>query len=131
LGQAIIKAIRAAKGGETLMEKNFMDNEWIFKAYDQWVNSPTPFENNYLNRERFYSFMISCVKYVKEIKFVTKQEAWKSINMDILKEHLCTDLRRRENSGEISGWEDRVYETLIRFEKLLEYEKVRYSHGLK
>jgi hypothetical protein len=113
------------------MKKNFMDNEWISKAYDRWVNSPTPFEDNYLNREKFYSFVIACVKYVKEIKFVTKQKAWKSIDMNILKAHLFADLRRRENAGEISDWEDRVYETLIRFEKLLEYEEIRYSHGLK
>ena len=105
-----------------------MDNEYVYKAYDRWINSPTPFENHYLDRERFYSFVIACVKYVKrEILFVTKQEAWKSINMDILKEHLCTDLRKREIAGGIVGWEDRVYETLIRFETLLEYEKVRYG----
>ena len=105
-----------------------MDAKGVYEAYDRWINSPTPFENHYLDRERFYSFVIACVKYVKtEIRFVTKQEAWKSIDMDILKEHLYADLSKKN----ITGWEDRVYETLIRFETLLEYEKIRYSHGLR
>ena len=115
-----------------MKNKNFMNDGYVYQEYDQWINSPTPFENHFLDRERFYSFVIACVKYVKyQNPFVTKQEAWKSINMDILKEYLCADLSRRENAGEIAGWEDRVYETLIRFETLLEYEKVRYSHRLR
>ena len=115
-----------------MIKKIFIEDKAVYQAYDRWINSPTPFEKHFLDRERFYSFVIACVKYVKyQNPFVTKQEAWKSINMDILKEQLCADLRRRENAGEIAGWEDRVYETLIRFETLLEYEKVRYSHGLR
>ena len=96
----------------------------VYKAYGQWINSPTPFENHYLDKARFYSFVAACVKYVKtEVRFVTKEEAWKSINMDILKEHLIADLSKTK----IAGWEDRVHETLIRFETFLEYEKIRYS----
>jgi hypothetical protein len=115
-----------------MIKRNFMEDKAVYEAYDQWINSPILFTGNYFDRERFYSFVISCVRYVKyQNLFITKQEAWKSINMDILKEHLCADLKRRENSGEISGWEDRFYETLVRFETLLEYEKVRYSYGLK
>lgn len=114
-----------------MQNKNFMDAKGVYEEYDRWINSPTPFENNFFDRERFYSFVIMCVKYVKKVRFVTKQEAWKSIDMDILKEHLCADLSKREIAREIAGWEDRVYETLARFETLLEYEKVRYSHGLR
>ncbi len=110
-----------------MQNKNFMDAKGVYEAYDRWINGPTPFENQYFVRERFYSFVIMCVKYVKEVRFVTKQEAWKSIDMDILKEHLYADLSKTN----ITGWEDRIYETLIRFETLLEYEKTRYSHGLK
>lgn len=110
-----------------MKKKNFMDYKGVYAEYDRWVNGPTPFANNYFARERFYSFVIMCVKFVKGIRFVTKQEAWKSINMDILKEHLYADLSKTN----ISGWEDRVHEALIRFETFLEYEKIRYSQGLR
>jgi hypothetical protein len=120
------------EGRRNPMKKNFMDNELVFMAYDRWVNSPTPFENNYFNRERFYSFVIACVKYVKyQNPFVTKQEAWKSIDMNILKKHLNIDLKKREIQKEITGWQNWVYDTLVRFETLFEYEKIRYLHGLR
>ena len=107
-----------------MQNKNFMDAKGVYEAYDRWINGPTPFENQYFVRERFYSFVIMCVKYVKGVRFVTKQEAWKSIDMDILKEHLYADLAelRKQN---YAAYEERLYEILIKFEMLLEYEKIK------
>ena len=113
-----------------MQNKNFMDAKGVYEAYDRWINGPTPFENQYFVRERFYSFVIMCVKYVKEVRFVTKQEAWKSINMDILKERLENDLAELR-AHNYAAYEERLHEILVKFETLIEYEKVRYSHGLR
>ena len=114
-----------------IKRKNVFDDEWVCTTYDRWINGPTPFAKHYLNRERFYSFVIACVKFVKyKHPFVTKGEAWKSINMDTLREHLETDLAKlRDENYDL--YEERLHEILIKFETLIEYEKIRYSHGLK
>jgi hypothetical protein len=107
--------------------KNFMENKGVSQTYDKWINSPQMFTQNYFEKLLFYSFVIACVKYVKGIPFITKKEAWRRIDMDILKDRLCADLSKMN----IYTWESRVSEILIRFETLIEYEKTRYSQGLK
>jgi hypothetical protein len=99
--------------------KSFLDDEWVFKQYQFWIHSPTVGEH-WADKQRLYHFVISCVNYVKDIKFVKKEEAWKRINLDILKEHLMKDIA--------SIWGDTesiVPKMLVQFEELLEYEKER------
>ena len=107
-----------------MKKKNFMEDAAVYQTYDRWINSPSAFSAHFLDRERFYRFVKSCVGYVKSIKFVKREEAWKSIDMDILKEHLCADLAelRKQN---YAAYEERLYEILIKFEMLLEYEKIK------
>ena len=113
-----------------IKRNNVFDDEFVCKEYDRWINSPTLFEH-YSDRERFYSFVIACIKYVKyKNLFITKQEAWKSINMDTLKERLENDLADLRESN-YSAYEAKLHEILVNFESLIEYEKVRYSHGLR
>ena len=93
-----------------------------------WQQYPELPGANYFYRERFYDFVIACVKYVKyQNPFVKKDEAWNRVNIDTLKERLSADLCRM-NIGE---WENKLYEILIQFEMLLEYEKRRYSSYLR
>ena len=110
--------------------KDVFDSKWVCEEYDRWINSPTLF-GHYLDRERFYNFVIACIKDVKyNNPFVKKEEAWRSINMDTLKEHLENDLADlRENNYEV--YEKRLHEILIKFETLIEYEKVRYLRRLR
>jgi len=110
-----------------MRNKNFMNDEVVYKAYHRWINSPTLFGHP-KDRENFYCFVISCVRYVKDIKFVTKKEAWKNINMDILKEHLESDLAELRAQN-YAAYAEKVHEILVNFETLLEYEKTRYSRG--
>jgi len=114
-----------------IKRKNVFDDEWVYKAYDRWINDPYVFTVSYFARARFYDFVIACVKHVKyQNPFIRKEEAWKSINMDTLREHLEADLAKlRDENYDL--YEERLHEILVNFETLIEYEKIRYSHGLK
>jgi hypothetical protein len=111
-----------------MIKKNFMDDNAVNQAYNLWMNNPNLFTGNYYDKERFYSFVISCVIHVKyKYPFVNKQEAWKNIDMDVFKQKLSDDLCKKK----ITNWEEILYDILIKFETFIEYEKIRYSFGLK
>jgi hypothetical protein len=107
--------------------KIFMENKVVSQAYDRWINDPHLFAHNYFERQLFYHFVIACVRYVKSIPFITREEGWRRIDMVILKDCLCADLSKKKNAE----WGSEVTKILIRFETLIEYEKTRYSQGLK
>ena len=126
-----MEAIRATKDGEAVIKrKNVFDDKWVCTTYDRWINGPTLF-GHIMDRDMFYSFVIACVKYVKyKHPFVKKEEAWKSINMDTLKERLENDLAELR-SHNYAAYEERLHEILVKFETLIEYEKRRYVKGLR
>ena len=107
-----------------MSKTNFMDDELVSKEYDKWIHGPTLF-GHYQDRVQFYEFFLSCVRYVNKIKFVKKEIAWKSLDINILKEHLYDDLAelRRKN---YAVYEERVHEIIVKFEMLLEYEENKY-----
>lgn len=114
-----------------MKNKNCFDDKYVLEAYDRWIKDPYVFSGNYHARERFYDFVISCVSYVKcQVRFITKDEAWKSINMDTLREHLEEDLAKLKKTN-CDLYYDRLHEILVSFENLIRYEKRRYQKGLR
>ncbi len=107
-----------------------MKDENVHRTYAKWINGVTLFEH-ILDRERFYRFVKWCVIYVKHIRFVKREEAWKSIDTGILTAHLHDDLAKlRENNP--SAYDETIHEILTKFETLLEYEKTNtFEMGYK
>ncbi len=113
-----------------MKHKDVFDDALVCETYKRWINGPTLFEH-YLDRERFYSFIIACIKNVKyKNPFMTKEEAWNSINMDVLKKRLEEDLAGLRERN-YTAYEHKLHEILVNIETLIEYEKVRYSKGLR
>jgi len=125
------ETIGTYKEGEALIKhKNVFNDEFVCREYDRWINGPTLF-GHIMDRDMFYNFVIACIKYVKyQQPFVKKEEAWKSINMDTLKERLENDLAELKKNH-YAAYEEKLHEILVKFETLIEYEQRRYEKGLR
>ncbi|MBN1693560.1 MAG: hypothetical protein JW845_08415 [Dehalococcoidales bacterium] len=103
--------------------KNFLEDESVFKAYDRWIYSPTLF-SHLSDRQYFYQFVERSVYFVKHILFVKRKEAWRTIDMDVFKEHLCKRFSELKENN-YPEYEEKVHEILCNFEMLIEYEKTK------
>ncbi len=107
-------------------DKDFLNDKEVYQAYDRWINGPTLFDH-FDDEQRFYDFVIACVRYVKyKHHFVKKEVAWKSINMDTLRKRLEIHFAELK-ANNFSAFDERVHEILVKFETLIEYEKRRHG----
>ena len=114
-----------------MKKKNCFDDKYVLEAYRRWIDNPYVFSGNHYARETFYDFVIACVRYVKDhVHFVPKDEAWKSINMDTLKEHLEADLAKLKKEN-YKLYDERLHDILENFDNLRRYEKRRYEKRLR
>ena len=102
-------------------QNNYMGDKLIAIYYDRWIHGETLFANFHA-KERFYKFVKACVRYVKNLKFVKRQEGWKRLDIDILKAHLYDDLAELREKN-YDAYDETVFKIICLFETLLEYEK--------
>lgn len=102
---------------------NFMNDESINKTYNQWIHSPTLFQH-WLDRDRFYRFVKACVLYVKEIRFVKKEVAWRELKIELLEKRLEVDFAELKKNN-FHHYEKVTLEIVSNFEFLIEWEKFK------